>query len=31
LTEVSGAGHFSPMESPEIVTAALREFWESVG
>ena len=31
LTEVPGAGHFSPMESPEIVTAALREFWESVG
>ncbi|MBV8170494.1 MAG: alpha/beta fold hydrolase [Candidatus Eremiobacteraeota bacterium] len=31
LTEVPGAGHFSPLESPEVVSDALRSFWESVG
>ena|SRR5271166_1011983 len=30
FTEVPGAGHFSPMESPEVVTAALRDFWNAV-
>ena len=30
FTEVAGAGHFSPMESPEAVNGALRDFWNAV-
>jgi pimeloyl-ACP methyl ester carboxylesterase len=30
FTPVPDAGHISPMENPEVVTAALREFWNSI-
>lgn len=29
FTPVPDAGHFSPMENPEVVTGALREFWNA--
>ena len=29
FTPVPDAGHISPMENPEVVTGALREFWNS--
>lgn len=31
FTEIPGAGHFSPIESPDVVTQALREFWADQG
>ncbi len=30
FTQVAQAGHIAAMENPDVVTAALREFWKSV-
>ena len=30
FTQVPQAGHIAAMESPDVVSAALREFWKSV-
>jgi pimeloyl-ACP methyl ester carboxylesterase len=30
FTQIAQAGHIAAMENPEVVTAALREFWKSV-
>jgi len=30
FTAVPDAGHFAPIENPDVVTKALREFWAAV-